>query len=106
MKDSSKCIWSGALYMAGNRFGLSLKSDYSTYKRSTQIHLSVWKCQPPSPFADCLIPTCAHPEHVHDAAPDSGASLEVHSIASSSLHAGTDMQKVSELLYLTSSTIK
>lgn len=89
MKDSSKCVWSGAFYMVGNGFGLSLKSDY--YKSSTQIYLSVWIFQPPSPSAGCLFPACAHPEYVHDPVLDSGACLEVHSIASSSLHAGTDL---------------
>lgn len=63
----------------------------NTYKSSTQIYLSVWIFQPPSPSAGCLFPACAHPEYVHDPVLDSGACLEVHSIASSSLHAGTDL---------------
>lgn len=71
------------------------KSDDSEYtyktKCSTPAYLSVWIFQPLFPSADCLFPACAHPAHVHDPALDSGASLEVHSIASLSLHAGTDL---------------
>lgn len=80
--------------MDGNGFGLSLKSDDSEYiyknESSTLAYLSVWIFQPPSLSAGCLFSACAHPAHVHDLALDSGASLEVHSIASLSLHAGTD----------------
>jgi len=48
MKDSRKYVWpggSGAFYMDGNGFGLSLKSDDSEYinmnKSSTLAYLSV-----------------------------------------------------------------
>lgn len=78
--------------MDGNGFSLNPKSRVaSKSKSSTLVYLSVWISQPPSLSAGCLFPTCAHPTHVHDPALDSGASLEVHSIASLSLHAETDL---------------